>query len=214
MLSAIQNSINEITRKYPNWDKEVAQFFQENSSQDSAPNEEILDAFIELLNKILEYAKTEDGKCENAIGLLDGYACQEYASRYIKLKLRKFDNYKPLRQLAENDMYKAKCCVDLIWSSYVLRFNPNLLFDEAVPLQENEFKSMAMQIDRFTDFCVERSFCFSAIATELREDSDFPEVLCDYIAGKIDADFEKLKLNYIINKLSMCERAIDELSER
>lgn len=214
MLSAIQNSIKEMTRKFPNWDKEVAQFFQEHNSQDGTPNEEMLDSFTELLTQILEYAKTEEGGYEKVISLLDSYACQEYASRYIKLKLRTFENFKPLRKLAENDIYKAKYCVDLIWSSYVLRFNPHLVFDEAVPLREDEFKSVAMQIDRFTDFCIDRSFCVSAIASELREDSDYPEALCDYIAGKIDADFEKLKLNYIIHKLSMCEQAIDELSER
>lgn len=214
MLSAIQNKIKEITRKFPNWDKEVAQFFEEHNSQDGAPNEEMLDSFTELLTQILEYAKTDEGEYESVISLLDSYACQEYASRYIKLKLRTFENYNPLRKLAEKDIYKAKYCVDLIWSSYVLRFNPHLVFDEAVPLREDEFKSVAMQIDRFTDFCIDRSFCASAIASELREDSDFPEALCDYIAGKIDADFEKLKLNYIIHKLSMCERAIDELSER
>ena len=213
MLSTLRNRIKEVTQKFPNWDKEVAQFFG-NNSQDSIPNEEILDNYTELLTQVLEYAKSEDGNFESAISIFDDYACQEYASRYIKLKLRTFENYKPLRKLAEKDIYKAKYCVDLLWSSYVLRFNPHLVFDDAVPLREEEFKSVAMQLDRFTDFCIDRGFCVSAIASELREDADFPDALCDYIAGKIDADFEKVKLNYIIHKLSMCERAIDELSER
>ena len=214
MLSTLQNRIKEVTQKFPNWDKEVAQFFEDNNSRDGTPNEEILDNYTELLTQVLEYAKSEEGSFESAISIFDDYACQEYASRYIKLKLRTFENYKPLRKLAEKDIYKAKYCVDLLWSSYVLRFNPHLVFDEAVPLREEEFKSVAMQLDRFTDYCIDRSFCASAIAVEIREDADFPEALCDYIAAKIDADFEKLKLNYIMHKLSICERAIDELSER
>lgn len=214
MLSTIQDRIAELTRKFPSWDRDVAQFFEDSDSQNNIPNEEILDSFTDVLEQVLEYAKAEDGNYERAMSIFENYSCKEYVSRYIKLKLRTFENYKPLCDLAIKDIYKAKYCVDLLWTSYILRFNPHLVFDETVPLTEEQFKSVAMELDRFTDFCVDRGFCASAIAVELKENSGASEIICNYIAEKIDADFEKLKLNYVIHKISMCERAIDALSER
>lgn len=214
MLTSIQNKIKEMNAKFPDWDSNVAAFFESSTPRESGPDEDMLDAFTDLLTSLIELVKTGDIAVEDAVCLLDDYACQSYASKYIKFKLRSYNNYKPLRELAEADIYKAKCCVDLIWSSYVLRFNPHLVFDDSVPLKEADFKNVAAQLDRFTDFCVDRSYSFPAIIEELKEDANFGDILCEYIAGKIDADFEKLKLNYITHRLSMCERALDELSEK
>lgn len=214
MLTSIQNKIKEMNTKFPNWDCNVAAFFESSAPREGDPNEDMLDAFTDLLASLIEVVKTDDIAVEDAVCLLDDYACKSYAAKYITFKLRSYNNYKPLRELAEADIYKAKCCVDLIWSSYVLRFNPHLVFDDSVPLKEVDFKNLAAQLDRFTDFCVDRSYSFPAIIEELKDDANFGDVLCEYIAGKIDADFEKLKLNYIMRRLSVCERTLDELSEK
>lgn len=214
MLSAIQTSIKELTQKHPSWDRDVADFFEHGTTQDTNPDEEMLDNFTDLLSQIIEFAKSGELSSETAISLFDDYACKGYASKYIKLKLRTYNSYKALRELASTDIYKAKYCVDLIWSSYILRFNPHLVFDENVPLKEEEFKNVAVQLDRFTDFCIDRGYHISAIMFELKSDANFSDPLCEYIAEKIDSDFEKLKLNYIIHRISLCERAIDELSEK
>lgn len=213
-MMSIQNKIKEMNKKFPDWDCKIAAFFENSDVQEGDLNEDMLDAFTDLLTSLIELVKTEEIAVEDAVSLLDDYACKRYATKYIKLKLRNYNNYKPLRELAEADIYKAKCCVDLMWSSYVLRFNPHLVFDDSVPLKEADFKNVAVQLDRFTDFCVDRSYSISAIIEELKEDADFGESLCEYIAEKIDKDFEKLKLNYIIHRLSVCERTLDELAEK
>lgn len=212
MTTLINNKIKEMNQKYPNWDSVVAEFFENDNLPETAPNEDMLDAFTELLTSLVELAKNESLAIENIVSLLDDYACKDHAKKYIGLKLQRFNNYKPLRELAEVDIYKAKYCVDLIWNSYVLRFNPGLVFDETVPLEESDFKNVAVQLDRFTDFCVDRSFSLNAIIAEIKEDSCFVEPLCEYIAEKIDGDFEKLRLNYIIHRLSVCERTLDDLT--
>lgn len=213
MLSTIQSQIKELSRKFPNWDQEVTQFFEEDDADDITPNTKILDAFTEILSQLLEYSKTGEISNEEAIAAFDGFVCKNYVSKYIKIKLRTYESYKPLRDLAAQDIYKAKYCVDVIWSSYILRFNPRLTFDENIPLNEESFKIVAMQLDRFTDYCVDRGYHIDAISYELKNNAGFSDVLCDYIAGKIDESFEKLKLNVILHRLSMCEQAIDTLSE-
>ena len=132
----------------------------------------------------------------------------------VDTKLQVFRDYQPLRKLAKEDRYKAQYCIDLIWSSYIIRFNSHLEFDGNVPMDEENFKKVAIRLDRFADRCVSKLYHRESIVIELKEESYLPQDLCEYISDKIDGAFEQIKLNYIIYRLSAYEKVLGDLSKK
>lgn len=212
MLSQIQNELETISAQYPNWDSEIAQYLSNNSTQNSAPAPALLDFFSSMLARIVDLSKENELSTNDVLALFSKYACCSFMSDHLQKKMRTYYNLKALRDLARIDIYKAKYCVDLIWSSYILRVDPQLTFDETVPLSKDDFQTASAQLYGFTHFCIDRRLCFSAIATELRENMKFTEALSDYIATKIDNSFNDLQLNFIVRRMFSLEETLNKLT--
>lgn len=213
MLSSIKSIISELNHSFPNWDTEITRFLEDDIDSEHPIDNKILDSFSEILNQSFKYVKLEGNTLDDIMSIFKDYDCKEFVSQYLNARLKTLESYKPLRDLEKDDIYKAKFCVDLMWSSFILRFNPYLSFDKNVPLSKADFKKVAKRLDQFTDLCISRGFCLLAIVEKLKEESCMSDSLCNYIAEKIDTDFEKLKLNYIIYKISNCEESIQKLSK-
>lgn len=89
-----------------------------------------------------------------------------------------------------------------------------MVFDDRIPMDENSFKSAATQLDLFIDRCIARQLVKSAVVIDLEEESHLPKVICEYIADKFETDYEQIRTNYIIYRLSSHEKAIKELTKK
>lgn len=203
MLSKFQNYIQDLTKQVPNWDNDVVDILSDEAQSDNnGIKKQSLDKFTELLKEIVNEANSNDVPVEEVLSLFKAYKCKDFASVFIKRKMQTFNAFKVLRDLEKTDPYKAKFCIDLIWNSYVLRYDPYLDIKTQSPINENEYISLASRLDAFADICVARQLCVSAISRELKEETGLSNEICKYITEKIDNDLEKLKLNFIIERLA------------
>lgn len=202
MLSNMQNQIENLTKKIPNWDEIVANALNDEQTNDEEMQEGVLNSFTELLNSIVKQANENNITTDEVLSLFKDYNCYQFASAFIKRKMKLFDGFKALRDLEHEDLFKAKYCIDLIWNSYVIRFDPYLNIPSQSPISnEEDYVSVARCLDSFADMCVVRQLSASAIYKELKDETRLSDDICHYITDRIDKDFEKIKMNYIIDKL-------------
>ncbi len=199
MLALITDLIKGMSDEYPNWDELIVETLNNESGDDRGVD--VLEKFTSILKKVIEMLKNEDVHIDDVEKLFEPYKCKEHAIKFINVILRTYNSFDALRKLEKDDIYKAKKCVDQIWESYILRYNPYFDNQESVLLNENEYKNVAREIDRITDLCLEHNFHVFAISKQFEDKSGLSTELCGYISKKIDEDFEKLKLNYIIYNL-------------
>ncbi len=200
MLSLINGLLKGLSDKHQNWDKLIVGTLKNEEGNDKGIN--ALEDLTMVLKQIIEMLKNEDVSIDEIEKLFEEYECKEYAIRYINTILRTYHSFDALRNLEKDDIYKAKQCVDQIWESYILRFNPYYDNQENILLKESEYKSVAREIERITEVCIEHNFHVFAILKQFEDKSGLSSELCGYISKKVDMDFEKLQLSYIIYNLS------------
>ena len=209
MLDFINTLIGEITKQFPEWDSQITKILSDDNEADES-NKNIISAFTNMLKQFVEKVKGGEISETEICDYLAQYSCNEYAVRYIKRSLVKYRRFEPLRKLEREDIYKAKNCIDQIWTSYVLRHNPYFEEENNLLLTAQEYRDVAREIDNNTDICIGYNLHVKAISRHFIKETELSSELCEYIAAKIDADFDKLKLNYIIYKLRNIEDMLDE----
>lgn len=213
-MKKLKKIIDEFGSKYPHWDQVVAEFLDSDDDEPKPQDQEIMDEFSEILEKIVDVAKAEDLTAKDMAVAFADLACEDFILKYISIKMESYFNYAPLRQLAEEDVFKAQFCIDLIWSSYIVRFNSHMIFDEKIPMNEEDYKTVSVQLDRFVDRCISRQLHRSAVIIDLKDESHLSQEICEYIADKFEKEYNQIRLNYIIYRLSSCEKSIRDLAEK
>ena len=202
MISKLKKSLEDLNQQMPGWDESVFQILNSNENHDNYENSIELDAFTELLKSLVNQANNNDIPLEDVISLFKDYKCFDFASIYIKRKMQMFSVFKVLRDLEKNDLYKTKFFIDLIWNSYVIRFDPYLEIEKQSPISEKEYVSIASRLYSFSNMCAARRLCESAICKELEEETGLSNEICKYISEKIDCNMNNLKLNFVIDRLA------------
>lgn len=199
MLQKFQELIKDLTKRIPSWDHDVNVILNDEEQEGIA--HESLSEFTDVLKTIVKLANENDIPPNDVISLFESCESYEHVKVFVNKKMLTYSNFKVLRELEKKDLYKAKYCVDLLWSSSVLRFNPYMEFDKNIPIGEKDYLGLAYHMDLFIEMCVARHLCHNAILIELSNETGVSAEMCEYIADKIDGDFEKLKLNFIIDRL-------------
>lgn len=199
MLNLINDLFKGLENKHPDWDEIIVKILENEEKAENSVS--ILEELTSILNQVIEMIKKEDVSKEEVDVLFQEYKCKDYAIRYVNAVLQTYYNFDALRKLEQDDIYKAKKCIDQIWESYILRYNPYFINQDNLLLSDTEYRNVAKEIDRITDFCIERNFHVFAISKQFEDKSGLSSELCDYVSKRMDEDFEKLKLSYVIYNL-------------
>ena len=111
MLDNLKKAVESIGKKYSNWDEIVTRYFDTDDEDIANGNEDLLDAFIDILQDTITAAKENDWNIQDIESVFKEYSCWEFIKRYLDAKLRVFRDYQPLRKLAKEDKYKAQYCI-------------------------------------------------------------------------------------------------------
>lgn len=133
------------------------------------------------------------------------------AQKLINQRLYHYNKFEYLRKTERENPFKARQIFDLLWTQYVLRIKKQGSFDPPFPMDEDTYKTLAVELDTFTDFCVSRQMHIDSIFEQLKDISQLSHDLCTYISQTIDKDFEKLKLNYLINQQDQSQELLMQI---
>ena len=201
MLTNFKKQIDTLTEKMPDWDERVFDFLSNNEEENKSGQKAIEELTI-ILDEVIKYAKQNDIPIDEVTFLFKGKKSEKYIIAYIQNYMDKYNDYKALRELEKSDQFMAKYCVDMIWSNYILRYDPFEDFKSNIQIDNESFNAIAIQLDAFVDRCISQLLTERAMSKALMDDSGLSENLCRYIADLINNDFEKLKLNYIVSMIN------------
>ncbi len=200
MAKIVEQLIEEVAAAHPQWDTQVLEALdgeKKRSEEVDAAFRAFHAAMRTLTQKIIS-GEVEEAAAKQAF---ENYQCKKRVVQYINRGLERYHAVDSLRALEKEDAYRAKKCVDQIWESYVFRFDPYFDAKENGYLEEEGYKSVAVQIDRITQVCVEYNLHLSAICQRIREEFGLSPMLCEHLAAKINEDLDRLKLTYILVNL-------------
>ena len=202
-IDQIKEILKDLNGKYPDWDKEVTSILSNDEHNDNIGVQSgTLDMFTDTLKRIVKLANEDSIPLEEVLSVFEECKCFEYAKIYISRSMHNYDGFRPLRELEKTGFLNTKSIIDLIWTSYIIRYDPYLDFTTINAINEDDYLSVASRLDAFSDMCVARQLCKSSIKKNLIDETGLSDDVCEYITEKIDTDFDKLRLNFIIERIT------------
>ena len=201
MFIEIRKRLAELDEKYINWEDTLLQLEDDNSeSQDNFETaSEIKSSFRSILDQLCIIIKEHDAEEETIQEVFAKRKIAPLARKLINRKLIHYSSFAYLRKEERENPYNARLVFDLLWTQYILRMKKQNSFDPPFPVGEETYKVLAAELNAFADFCVSRQLHIDSIYEQLKDISGVSHDICMYISQTIDRDFEKLKLNYLIN---------------
>lgn len=109
-----------------------------------------------------------------------------------------------IRAMEKKNLAKTKKHIEEIFKKAVLRFYPEII-DEYMQYGFESYDAFTVFLNTFTSLCefiVERNFYYNSIMNAIHDNMRVSDELCEHISSLLDENFEKLKLNLILKKLT------------
>ena len=109
-----------------------------------------------------------------------------------------------IRAMEKKNLAKTKEHIDKIFEKAVLRFYPEIIHEYAQYGFESD-DAFTVFLNAFTSLCefiVERNFYYNSIINAIHDNMRVSDELCEHISSLLDENFEKLKLNLILKKIT------------
>ena len=212
MKNYIKHALDELTKKFPNWDTDVLKYLE----NDKKDGKEAFDRLTEILLQVVSQIRDKNITKEELEKIFSDYKqfnCFDHIISFVWNRVSVYTDYSLLRESCQSDKYLAQKIFDIIWDENIYRFNPYLNWNEKLKLNYDDslFDNLVERLNRYVTRCVRFSLTFDAMVEGLKKDSDLPDEMCRYIAKKIDENMKELKLNFILERLIRMEDNIDAM---
>lgn len=213
MFSEIRKQLSELDEKYIEWEDILLEQDRDSSeaSDSSELTTDIENTFRSIVNKLCAIIKDQNSEEDAIQQVFAERKIAPLAYKTISQQLIHYNSFSYLRKAECDNPYNARLSFDLIWTQYILRMKKQDSFEPPFPMDEETYRILSTELDAFTDFCVSRQLHIDSIYEQLKDISRLSHDLCMYISQTIDRDFEKLKLNYLINQQDQDHRLLMQI---
>lgn len=202
MFREFKEQLAVLDETYSGWEDILLQ--QEPGRSETTDNSEraseLRNKFLAILDQLCDSIKEHTAEVDAIQEVFAQRKVELLANQIASRKLVHYSSFAYLRKTERENPYSARLIFDLLWTQYILRLKKEDSFDPPFPIDEDSYKMLAAELDAFTDFCVSRQMHIDSIYKQIKDISRLSHDLCMYISQAIDRDFEKLKLNYLINQ--------------
>lgn len=163
--------------------------------------EELYDAFIESYrDDVIAGGGANAKKIER---IIDNDAVFRELNQVLEASLTCYKACATIRVMEKKDLTKTKKMLEEVYQKAVLRFSPEIVdaytaygFEtcEAFTNFLNEFKSVC-------EFIADRNFYYDSIINALKENMHVSRELCEFLAGLLDANMEKMQMILLLHRL-------------
>lgn len=162
--------------------------------------------FGKLAEMVCEFLKLEDNVSENELKTtINDNDLFEFIKKITRNNLFIFLSLKQLRLLQNERPEYVKNIFSFAFDSFILRYDPESCnsYKEFEFNDSDSFEKVLKTFDSLTQCCVGNLFTQKAAREFLMNNTSLNATICDFIAEKIDRNFLELKLNIIINKITL-----------
>lgn len=198
MQREIKNKIDLLNKQDPAWQKRITDYLKDQDS--SQLDADLLQAFYELLSIVYNGFKEESLEREDTLSVFDD-ELRKQVGHMVDNRLNSYYTFMPLRLKESDSIIQIEQFVDNIWAQFVLRFNPKITKENDLNINEEQVVALMAGIDSLAMHCVSRLLTYNGIVELIAEKTEMGEEFCNYLARKIDKDFNELRLNYLVRKI-------------
>lgn len=122
---------------------------------------------------------------------------------YVKGKMKGYYRMAPIRELEKTSPDTVTNILGQILDNFVFRFDPRFCrtyYEELGFKELTDLYGVAITLDSLVSFVVKDNYTKEAIGAFLAEITYMSKTTCEYLAEKIDQNFEQLKLTIILNQ--------------
>lgn len=205
-IAKFQTMLKNLNNKYPDVIENLAQC----AENPEAEIPEHIQPSIKELDKLVRDACVEirrENLDEEEFIALFPENIQAEIQKLAEPRLRVFHAFTPLRNLYRESPSRAEYLVDQIWQYYVIRFDPDRRIERPSGITDDDMSKLEGVLDSFAEFCIARTLHYNGMLKKIKELSNMPDGLCEYIARKVDKDYQELRMNYLIEQLYNREEA-------
>lgn len=198
MMENILKMIEEMDQTLPEWRESVKNYYKKTSDEIS---DEHMEGYADLLNRICDEITSGTLDESDAIEVFHDEELKGYVQKTIFEKLRPFRAFAPIRKHEKENLSAIKYMFDVMWEQYVVRFNPKINIDPVDSITEDEIGEIMRTMDALADFCVSRTYSYEGILDEISTRFRISDELSEYLAKRIDRDYQKIQMNYLIRRI-------------
>ncbi len=183
------------------WKQTLDRYLKDGGKGFSEELEEVISEFFNVCREAVISNNTQELKLIEK--KLDNDLLYHNMYDHIKESLGAYYLAAPLRALEVKDADGAKKVVDDIFNQAILRFDPEIFnAPEALGFADQEaLIDFLNMFDSFCSFIAERNFCYTAIENVVYNTFRFSKKMCKHISKIINANFQQIRMNYIIGRL-------------
>lgn len=202
MNEQVQKNVNHFKEQFPDWENMLKSYLTDGSNDiDSAA----VEGFWKLINLLCEAIKDEQCSLDEASKLF-GADLQKELDRLFHSRLRPFFSCGLVRRNEEEKRIQLEDLIDEIWQQRIVRRNPNYQFEqksiEGLTASTEELGEFVTTLSAIVDHCVSRLLNYDGMVYTIARQTRISQELSQYIARKIERDYEELRCNYIIKTLT------------
>ena len=189
-------------KQYPNWESVLKSYFAEgeNGTDTVAINE-----FWRIFNLLWEEIKLEQCSLDEASKLF-GADFEPEMERLLRGRLRPFFACALVRRNEKEKRIQLEDLIDELWQQCVVRRNPSYQFNqkltEELTASQEELEEFTSTLSAIVGHCISRLLNYDGMVFTIVKQTGISKELSQYIARKIDRDYEELRCNYIIQALT------------
>ena len=206
-MKTSKQCMDEMIENLGNEWKEKLDYFLKN--EDVNYEQEVKNYILNFLNACKEdVIEGDTQKLKKIEKTVDNDLLYKNISVYIEGMLKPYFAAAPLRVYEVKDENLTNKIIEEVFMSTILRYNPDILnrYAEYGFTSEDDFVEYISILDVLCSFVVERNYCYETIEDVVYSHMRLSKASCKKIATLIDSNFDKLKVNYIIEKLGQTSK--------
>lgn len=184
------------------WKHVLDDFFKEGGSDiDASAVNGIVDFLDACKEEIIADKTSSLQKVEK---MIDNDLLYKSIKGYVDEMLRPYYASAPLRTLEIKDSEAALHAIEVIFNRAILRFDPSITrkYEDFGFENQEAFIDFLNVFDAICTFVVGKNLCYEAMEEFCYGRTRLPKKLCKRIAELLDENLDRLKINFIVEKLN------------
>jgi len=201
MFESTREILQTIKKKDSEWEEKIKRYL---SDDDNNTEDELTEQFWKMMDSLCNAIRDGDGEKEEALDLF-GQGIKKEIDNLLSNALRPYYGFKFIRKNEIDNADQLMNLIDLLWPQYIVKRNPAFKLDKSrysFHVSEEEIEEFVITLAAIVDHCISTLLNYEGMIYIIRRQTGLSEEMSSYIARKIERNYEELRINFIIKRLT------------
>ena len=201
MFESTREILQTIKKQDSEWEEKIKRYL---SDDDNNTEDELTEQFWKMMDSLCNAIRDGDGEKEEALDLF-GQGIKKEIDNLLSNELRPYYGFKKKKKNEIDNADQLMNLIDLLWPQYIVKRNPAFKLDKSrysFHVSEEEIEEFVITLAAIVDHCISTLLNYEGMIYIIRRQTGLSEEMSSYIARKIERNYEELRINFIIKRLT------------